>query len=45
MTSNSDSPRDGLPPFVKTWPQMYAFVVGFLVLVIVLLYLLMRYFQ
>ena len=42
---NNDSAPDGLPPFVKTWRQMYAFVIGFLVLVMLLLYLFMQYFK
>ena len=43
MSSNAS--HDGLPPFVKTWRQMYAFVIGTLVSVILLLYLFMQYFK
>ncbi|HEV7349905.1 hypothetical protein [Telluribacter sp.] len=36
---------DGLPPFVKTWPQLYTIVIATLVLMIVLFYLFMTHFQ
>lgn len=31
-------PQDGLPPFVKSWPQLYALVIASLVLLIALFY-------
>ncbi|WP_207506811.1 hypothetical protein [Telluribacter humicola] len=37
--------QDGLPPFVKSWPQMYTLIIGVLVLQIVLFYLFMTHFQ
>lgn len=39
------NPNEGLPPFVKTWRQMYAIIVGFLLLLIVLFYAFMINFQ
>jgi hypothetical protein len=39
------NPHDGLPPFVKSWRQMYFFVVGSLVFVMVALYVFMKYFE
>jgi hypothetical protein len=46
-TPDSDKPSrtDGLPPFVKTWPQLYALVIGTLLVLIVLFYLFMIHFQ
>jgi len=32
-----------LPPFVRTWPQLYAIVIGSLAVEIILFYLLMRW--
>lgn len=37
--------RDGLPPFVSSWKQLYAVLIGALVLQIVLFYVFMNYFQ
>ncbi len=46
MASNTDiDPRDGFPSFVKTWRQMYTFVIGSLLLVMMALYLFMQYFK
>jgi len=42
---NIQQDRDGLPPFVKNWPQLYALLIGTLVLLIVLFYLFMTHFQ
>ncbi|WP_373512593.1 hypothetical protein [Persicitalea sp.] len=39
------SPNEGLPPFVKTWRQMYAIIAGVLLLLIVLFYAFMINFQ
>lgn len=36
---------EGLPPFVKSWSQMYAIVIGTLVLLIALFYAMMQYFD
>jgi hypothetical protein len=36
--------HDGLPPFIKSWPQMYAIVIGTLFVLILLFYVMMRYF-
>lgn len=33
----------GLPPFVRSWPQLYAIVIGSLVAEIALFYALMRW--
>ncbi len=38
-------PNEGLPPFVKTWRQLYAIIVGVLLLLIVLFYAFMINFQ
>jgi hypothetical protein len=37
-----DQPND-LPPFVRSWPQLYAIVVGALVVEMILFYVLMRW--
>ncbi|WP_169720083.1 hypothetical protein [Dyadobacter alkalitolerans] len=37
--------RDGLPPFVKSWKQLYQLLIGTLILLIVLFYLFMKHFQ
>ncbi|SKC18877.1 hypothetical protein [Dyadobacter psychrophilus] len=37
--------RDGLPPFVSSWKQLYQLLIGTLVLLIVLFYLFMTHFQ
>ena len=34
-----------LPPFVRSWRQLYGLVIGSLVLEIILFYLFMRYFS
>ena len=39
------NPNEGLPPFVKTWRQMYAIITGVLLLLIVLFYAFMIHFQ
>lgn len=36
---------EGLPPFVKSWNQMYLIVIGTLFLLIVLFYAMMQYFD
>jgi hypothetical protein len=47
MNENEDNfqDRDGLPPFVKNWPQLYALLLATLVLLIILFYLFMNHFQ
>jgi hypothetical protein len=37
--------RDGLPPFVHSWPQLYAIMIATLVLLITVFYLFMIHFQ
>jgi hypothetical protein len=39
------NPQDGLPPFIKSWPQMYALVIGFLVATMLFFYWLMQTFN
>lgn len=34
----SEDPREGLPPFVKSWPQLYAVVLTELVVLVGLFY-------
>jgi hypothetical protein len=36
---------EGLPPFVKTWHQMYTIIIGTLILMIALFYAFMIHFQ
>ena len=43
--SQDDSETEGLPPFVKTWRQMYLIITGVLLLLIVLFYVFMIHFQ
>ncbi|WP_229580910.1 hypothetical protein [Persicitalea jodogahamensis] len=38
-------PNEGLPPFVKTWRQMYGIITGVLLLLIALFYAFMIHFQ
>jgi len=33
------------PPFLKTWPNVYALVIGVLVAIMILLYFFMRHFE
>ncbi len=40
-----ENESEGLPPFVKTWPQMYTIVIGTLVLLILFFYAIMQYFD
>ena len=39
-----ENEQEGLPPFIKTWPQMYAIVIGTLFVLMLLFYAMMRYF-
>ncbi len=39
-----ENENEGLPPFIKSWPQMYALVIGTLFVLMVLFYVMMRYF-
>lgn len=39
-----DEPIEEKPPFFNTWKQMYAFVLGLLAVIIVLLYLFSQVF-
>jgi hypothetical protein len=43
MTHEED--KDSLPPFVKTWRQLYQLVIISLVVTIALLYLFGKYFE
>ena len=45
--SDNPTPNDteGLPPFIKSWRQMYAIVIGTLIVLMVLFYALMHYFE
>ena len=45
IKENSSQDRDGLPPFVNSWKQLYTLLIGMLVLQIVLFYLFMTRFQ
>ncbi len=40
-----DQETEGLPPFVSSWRQLYAIIIGVLSLLIVLFYAFMLYFQ
>jgi hypothetical protein len=42
---NSPGDKDGLPPFVSSWKQLYIVMIGVLILQIVLFYLFMARFQ
>ncbi|MBN2433451.1 MAG: hypothetical protein JXQ27_18410 [Acidobacteria bacterium] len=39
-----EEPAEGPPPFLKTWPRLYALVLGELALCIVLFYIFTRAF-
>jgi len=45
----SDNPipneTEGLPPFIKSWRQMYGIVIGTLAVLMLLFYAMMRYFE
>lgn len=45
IKENSSQDRDGLPPFVNSWKQLYILLIGMLALQIVLFYLFMIHFQ
>jgi len=45
IKENSSKDRDGLPPFVNSWKQLYILLIGMLALQIVLFYLFMTHFQ
>jgi len=45
IKENSPGDRDGLPPFVSSWKQLYLLMLGALVAQIVLFYLFMSHFQ
>ena len=45
INDNSSQDRDGLPPFVNSWKQLYILLIGMLALQIVLFYLFMTHFQ
>ena len=40
-----DSETEGLPPFVKSWRQMYVIITSVLVVLIILFYVFMIHFQ
>ncbi|WP_165500425.1 hypothetical protein [Pedobacter psychroterrae] len=37
--------KQELPPFVKTWKQFYALLIGWLVLLVLLFYAFTKYFE
>ncbi|MCU0338259.1 MAG: hypothetical protein MUE30_00110 [Spirosomaceae bacterium] len=46
MTHISSHKSDSdLPPFIKSWPQMYGIVIGTLLIQMLLFYWMMRYFE
>ena len=45
IKEDSSQDRDGLPPFVNSWKQLYILLIGMLALQIVLFYLFMTHFQ
>ncbi len=45
METQQPNETEGLPPFIKTWRQMYAITVGTLLVLMVLFYVLMKYFE
>jgi hypothetical protein len=42
---NKQQNRDGLPPFVKNWPQLYLLLIGTLACLIVFFYFFMTHFE
>jgi hypothetical protein len=44
-TETKSADRDGLPPFVKSWPQLYTILIVTLIVLIVSFYLFMTHFQ
>lgn len=42
---NDPRERDGLPPFVRSWNQLYISMIATLVMLIVVFYLIMARFQ
>lgn len=42
---STDADRDGLPPFVRSWPQLYKLLIATLVVLIALFYLFMTHFE
>ncbi|MCE6992599.1 hypothetical protein [Dyadobacter sp. CY323] len=44
-TQDPGFPRDGLPPFVRSWKQLYIVMIAALALLIVLFYFFMTHFQ
>lgn len=45
LKKDSEEDRKGLPSFFKTWNQLYAFALGELALVILLMYWFTKYFE
>jgi len=47
MTTKANNPqdRDGLPPFVNSWKQLYMLLIGTLIALIVFFYVFMTHFQ
>lgn len=45
INEDSSQDRDGLPPFVSSWKQLYGVLIGALLLQIVLFYVFMTHFQ
>jgi len=42
---NAKEDLDGLPPFVSSWPQLYALLIATLFVLIALFYLFMTHFE
>jgi hypothetical protein len=41
----SQRPEHDLPPFVKTWKQFYLLLIGWLLFLILTMYIFTRYFE
>ena len=42
---NQNNEREDPPPFFRTWPAMYAFVLGIFVALVILLYLFTKAYE
>lgn len=45
MDSQQPNETEGLPPFIKSWRQMYRIVIGTLLVLMALFYVMMKYFE
>ena len=45
LFNSPENECEGLPSFIKNWNQMYFIVIGTLLVLIVLFYAMMRYFE